>query len=75
MIYSISADVVVMMNIDDVVRFKNKADGRVFTIRSVNDKKLIMGDYYQVAVISFSAWGIEWRSEVSKSEIEVVKDV
>ena len=60
----------------DKVKFKNgRAEGRTFDVCSVNDKKLIMGDYYQVAVISFSACGIEWRSEVSKSEIEVVKDV
>ena len=65
------------MNIGDEVRFKRKgrADGRIFTVRSVNDKKLIMGDYYKVTVIAFDAWGVEWRSEVSKSEVDVVKDL
>ena len=64
------------MNIMDKVKFKNgRAEGRTFDVCSVNDKKLIMGDYYKTAVIAFDAWGIEWRGEVSKSEIDVVKDV
>ena len=63
-----------MFAIDKEVKFKDNRTDKTFIIRSVNDKKLIMGDYYAVMTISFEALGgIEWRGEVSKSEMEACK--
>lgn len=58
----------------DVVFKKGWYNGKSFTIRSINDKKIVMGDPYRVAEITRTdSYGITWRSEVLQEELEMAQ--
>ena len=55
------------------VKFKKGwYNGKSFTVRSINDKKFIMGDPYRVAEITRTdKYGVTWRTEVLQQELEI----
>lgn len=59
------------------VRFKRGwYDNKPFIVRGINDKKLIMGDYYQVAEISrVDKHDVYWRAEVLQEELVPCDDI
>jgi len=55
------------------VKFKKGwYNGKSFTVRSINDKKFIMGDPCRVAKITRTdKYGVTWHAEVLQQELEV----